>query len=101
MFKMKVKKINTRQRTYTLSKDESEYVLTDGQYTFRASNLSFMRSFVNRLHESGHSISVDACVLHEFTCGYTYNDPEAGCGGCVCNTGCECMLQKGADTDGI
>lgn len=93
MMKIKNKK-TLNLRTYTFMKDDADYLLTDGQYSFKSPNIDFIKSFAERVRASGHVVNIDQSVLHELTCNRAYGDPAADCGGCVCNTGEGCLLQK-------
>lgn len=93
MMKIKDKK-KLNLRTYTFMKDDADYLLTDGQYSFKSPNIDFIKSFAERVRASGHVVNIDQSVLHELTCNRAYDDPAADCGGCVCNTGEGCLLQK-------
>lgn len=92
--KIKIKKNNKIIRNYKFSKVGDEYLLTDGTYTFKSPNIDFIKSFAERVRASGHVVNIDQSVLHELTCNRAYGDPAADCGGCVCNTGEGCLLQK-------
>lgn len=92
--KIKIKKNNKIIRNYKFSKVGDEYLLTDGTYTFKSPNIDFIKSFAERVRASGHVVKIDQSVLHELTCNRAYGDPAADCGGCVCNTGEGCLLQK-------
>lgn len=92
--KIKIKKNNKIIRNYKFSKVGDEYLLTDGTYTFKSPHIDFIKSFAERVRASGHVVNIDQSVLHELTCNRAYGDPAADCGGCVCNTGEGCLLQK-------
>ena len=89
------KKLNTR--SYVFSKVGDEFVLTDGVYTFKSPNVEFIKSFADRVRDSGHSVSIDASALYDLTCGQAYQSSCAGCDTCVCNAGDHCLLQKEGD----
>lgn len=93
MMKIKEKKkLNTR--SYVFSKAGNEFVLTDGVYTFKSPNVEFIKSFADRVRDSGHNVSIDASALYDLTCGQAYQSSCAGCDTCVCNAGDHCLLQK-------
>ena len=90
------KKLNVRN--YVFSKVGDEFILTDGQYSFKSPNVEFIKSFADRVRDSGHNVHIDASALYDLTCGQTYASSCAGCDTCVCNAGDHCLLQKeGAD----
>lgn len=89
------KKLNTR--SYVFSKVGDEFVLTDGVYTFKSPNVEFIKSFADRVRDSGHNVSIDASALYDLTCGQVYQSSCAGCDACVCNAGDHCLLQKEGD----
>lgn len=96
--KIKIKKNNKIIRNYKFSKVGDEYLLTDGTYTFKSSNIDNIKAFANRVRSSGHNVYIEDSALYDLTCGQAYGDSCAGCDTCVCNAGDHCLLQKeGAD----
>lgn len=89
------KKLNVKN--YVFSKVGDEFVLTDGVYTFKSPNVEFIKSFADRVRDSGHNVSIDVSALYDLTCRQAYRSPYAGCDICVCNAGDHCLLQKEGD----
>lgn len=92
---MKIKfKRKPEQKVYTFCTDGLDFVVTDGNYTFKSHNLTIVRSFAERLKDSGHKVECTDDIVRQITCDEIYDDGCTSCAGCVLNTGNCCLIHR-------